>query len=1058
MKNPEPTHLERDQPNNHRGVRTPACWSLAFTRVVATACLFSLLVGAIASARAQPCADPAWRSEGYPPAGPGAMTFDSLRHRMVYLALDDWGPAQTWEWDGATWTQHADTGPAGRNCQGFVFFLALGKSVLLSSGIDGTVSETWTWDGTQWQLLNIPCPPPRQGASMAVDPSRQRAVMYGGVPIDRTNYTETWEFDGAAWSRASTIGPGRQDGPGMSFDPIRNRVLLVGDSDTDIPATWEWDGIAWSQIQVPTPSGLRFLAAATDTSRQRILLTLANNVSVPRDTWEWDGAAWTHVSTPSPGQLNSPLGFDPDRNEFITLDNGESSVASTAAVWRFRDGRWSHDTSTSNPTSFIAGTYDEARDRVVAVSPLFETWEYDGSVWRLAAPAFASGLQSPRMVYDAARQECVLIALRDAFETWTWNGVAWRLASVTGPPLRWGAAVTYDSAHQVVLLFGGYGASIYQDTWQWNGTLWSQVASTGPARRYFAAMAFDPIRQKVILHGGSGSSGIISNANRDHWEWNGTSWSNRTIPCPPNRERASMAFDPVRGVLVLFGGFGGNNINNQTFLSDTWEWNGTAWVRQTSSEPGARASHTLAFDTARARMLSIGGNLGDRGSVLWARVGIAWSRVPDALPIFRSGAAIAYHEAAARAVMVGGSGDRVFAETWVHDGTRWTRDQGTGPSPRIGAAITYDSARQRVVLFGGSTSGVPPHLADTWEWDGVAWTSRPGVGPSPRVFATLAFDPMRRRSVLFGGTTDSNTDSSEVWEWDGQQWTMGSPGDPAGPVARRFPRMTYDPQSAAMLMTGGTPTDPFAATWGWNGTSWRLLSNTGLNLAFTNPVYVPDRGLVIAFQPSAYPLLAWAWNGIEWMYLPSDGPVRLVQTAFYDARRGLVTLVEGGATLNEFAYWGNFGAPRVWSAPPQLSLSSCDPLDLAAEATGLPPLAYQWTRNGMPIDAETRSTLHRDRASGVDAGEYRCQVTSPCGVALSAPTLVGVCVPDVDDGTGTGHCDGGVTIDDLLYYLTIFETGLLSTDVDDGSGTGTLDGGVTIDDLLYYLQRFEAGC
>ena len=31
-------------------------------------------------------------------------------------------------------------------------------------------------------------------------------------------------------------------------------------------------------------------------------------------------------------------------------------------------------------------------------------------------------------------------------------------------------------------------------------------------------------------------------------------------------------------------------------------------------------------------------------------------------------------------------------------------------------------------------------------------------------------------------------------------------------------------------------------------------------------------------------------------------------------------------------------------------------------------------------------------------------------------------------------------------------------DVDDGTATGTPDGGVTIDDLLYYLQRFEAGC
>jgi Tol biopolymer transport system component len=68
------------------------------------------------------------------------------------------------------------------------------------------------------------------------------------------------------------------------------------------------------------------------------------------------------------------------------------------------------------------------------------------------------------------------------------------------------------------------------------------------------------------------------------------------------------------------------------------------------------------------------------------------------------------------------------------------------------------------------------------------------------------------------------------------------------------------------------------------------------------------------------------------------------------------------------------------------------------------------------------------------------------------------CVADLDDGSSTGTPDGGVTIDDLLYYLAIFEAGSINADVDDGSSTGTPDGGVTIDDLLYYLLRFEAGC
>lgn len=75
--------------------------------------------------------------------------------------------------------------------------------------------------------------------------------------------------------------------------------------------------------------------------------------------------------------------------------------------------------------------------------------------------------------------------------------------------------------------------------------------------------------------------------------------------------------------------------------------------------------------------------------------------------------------------------------------------------------------------------------------------------------------------------------------------------------------------------------------------------------------------------------------------------------------------------------------------------------------------------------------------------------------AVEAPTH---CLTDFDDGTGTGNPDGGVTIDDLLYYVGLFDLGDTQADVDDGSGTGTRDLGVTIDDLLYYLARFNTGC
>ncbi len=71
---------------------------------------------------------------------------------------------------------------------------------------------------------------------------------------------------------------------------------------------------------------------------------------------------------------------------------------------------------------------------------------------------------------------------------------------------------------------------------------------------------------------------------------------------------------------------------------------------------------------------------------------------------------------------------------------------------------------------------------------------------------------------------------------------------------------------------------------------------------------------------------------------------------------------------------------------------------------------------------------------------------------------IGACPADVDDGTGTGTPDAGITIDDLIYYLGLFEAGNPAADLDDGSNTGTPDGGVTIDDLIFFLTHFEAGC
>lgn len=56
-------------------------------------------------------------------------------------------PADTWTWDGATWTKLDVVGPSARDN---AMMAALNDNVVLFGGSDaGVLGDTWTWDGTR---------------------------------------------------------------------------------------------------------------------------------------------------------------------------------------------------------------------------------------------------------------------------------------------------------------------------------------------------------------------------------------------------------------------------------------------------------------------------------------------------------------------------------------------------------------------------------------------------------------------------------------------------------------------------------------------------------------------------------------------------------------------------------------------------------------------------------------------------------------------------------------------------------------------------------------------
>ncbi len=159
-------------------------------------------------------------------------------------------------------------------------------------------------------------------------------------------------------------------------------------------------------------------------------------------------------------------------------------------------------------------------------------------------------------------------------------------------------------------------------------------------------------------------------------------------------------------------------------------------------------------------------------------------------------------------------------------------------------------------------------------------------------------------------------------------------------------------------------------------------------------------------------------------------------------------------------------APTIIAQPASVFVSLGQSASFSVAAAG-EPLAYAWRKNGAPLSNGPRISgvaspnLSISNVEAADEGSYDVVLSSPCGNATSNAAILSLqiaCIADVDDGSGSGTPDGGITIDDLLFYLFIFEAGDLRSDVDDGSFSGTFDGGVTIDDLLYFLFRFESGC
>ncbi len=234
---------------------------------------------------------------------------------------------------------------------------------------------------------------------------------------------------------------------------------------------------------------------------------------------------------------------------------------------------------------------------------------------------------------------------------------------------------------------------------------------------------------------------------------------------PPARYGHDVAYDPIRGRVVLFGGFVASGTPR---LGDTWEFNGTTWTQVTPAvAPSARSGHRMTWDPVRQHIVLFGGH-------------------------------------------IDGSTGFYQGDTWSYANGVWALLASTGPSAREGGALVWDPGLSggRVVTFGGL--GANGNRNDTWAWDGTAWTAvSTTASPSGRVFFDLVYHPGLGKVVLFGGSTggsSSATFNAETWTFDRTTWTQLSTA--MSPSARNGQVMEWDPSRMKLLLVGG-----------WNGTN-----------------------------------------------------------------------------------------------------------------------------------------------------------------------------------------------------------------------------------------------
>ncbi|MCI4330500.1 MAG: PKD domain-containing protein [Thermoplasmata archaeon] len=575
-----------------------------------------------------------------------------------------------------------------------------------SSVAPGALSSAHSGLASGWTALSIPsAPSARSNASMTYDPAEGKVVLFGGWGGKFLG--DTWEYRGGVWTSVPVSnGPPARSAAVLEYDPtLGGAILFGGTNGTALSDTWEFRGGSWTKLSFSlSPPARSGAVAAFDPATGQLLVFGGTAARVLADTWGLSNSGWSPLggSTHPPPLAYASMTYDESGGYALLFGGINRSVSS--ATWEYNRGAWSLLSPSSSPTPryLAAMTFDSADGISVLfggrVSALIgNTWEFDRGAWTaLPYGTHPSSRSGASIAFDAADGYALLFGGNSNVlqgDTWAYKlrpqSPGWNYLNVAGGARNREQGVTaFDPADGYTVLFGGWNHSatnlsqqFLNDTWVYKAGVWTQLHPVlSPSQRRGAMMAYDPVDGYLVMFGGSDYVGYLN----DTWTFRAGVWSHLVEPVsPPTRRSAAIAFDQTDGYVVLFGGHNGSGLlpSSSTFYydrGDTWTFRGGLWTnRTTATHPSARAEPNMDYDAADGYVLLFGGYIPHKT----------------------------------------GHGDIEQADTWKFVGGVWTNLTSSlpvHPSARDGEPVVFDPNHGYILLFGGDAGAGNPN--DAWAY------------------------------------------------------------------------------------------------------------------------------------------------------------------------------------------------------------------------------------------------------------------------------------------------------------------------------------------------------